>query len=100
MTAMVALEEKQSALGRLNAGVSACHACPLGAQRTRAVPGEGPVDAELMLVGEAPGYYEDQQGRPFVGAAGQFLEQLLGYAGLARNDVFITNVVKHRPPGN
>ena len=97
---MVAIEEKQAALARLNAGVNGCHACPLGTQRTRAVPGEGPVDAEVMLVGEAPGYYEDQQGRPFVGAAGQFLEQLLGSIGLKRSDVFIGNVVKCRPPGN
>jgi DNA polymerase len=97
---MVAIEEKQTALGQLNAGVNGCHACPLGSQRTRAVPGEGPVDAEIMLVGEAPGYYEDQQGRPFVGAAGQFLEQLLGSIGLKRTDVFIGNVVKCRPPGN
>jgi DNA polymerase len=97
---VVAIEEKQSALGKLNAGVSACHACPLGSQRTRAVPGEGPVDAEIMLVGEAPGYYEDQQGRPFVGAAGQFLEQLLGGIGLKRTDVFIANVIKCRPPSN
>ncbi len=97
---MVAIEEKQTALGKLNAGVSDCHACPLGSQRTRAVPGEGPVDAEVMLVGEAPGYYEDQQGRPFVGAAGQFLEQLLASIGLKRTDVFIGNVIKCRPPGN
>ncbi len=97
---VVAIEEKQTALGILNAGVSACHACPLGTQRTRAVPGEGPVDAELMLIGEAPGYYEDQQGRPFVGAAGQFLEQLLDSIGLKRTDVFIGNVIKCRPPGN
>ena len=97
---VVAIEEKQTALGKLNTGVSACHACPLGSQRTHAVPGEGPVDAELMLVGEAPGYYEDQQGRPFVGAAGQFLEQLLGSIGLKRTDVFIGNVIKCRPPGN
>jgi DNA polymerase len=97
---VVAIEQKQSALSKLNAGVNACHACPLGSQRTRAVPGEGPVDAEIMLVGEAPGYYEDQQGRPFVGAAGQFLEQLLGSIGLKRSDVFIGNVIKCRPPGN
>jgi DNA polymerase len=93
-------EERGTALGRLNAGVNACRACPLGSQRTRAVPGEGPVDAEIMLIGEAPGYYEDQQGRPFVGAAGQFLEQLLLSIGLKRSDVFIANVVKCRPPGN
>ncbi len=92
--------EKGVALGQLNAGVNACHACPLGSQRTRAVPGEGPVDAELMLIGEAPGYYEDQQGRPFVGAAGQFLEQLLASIGYKRSDVFIANVIKCRPPGN
>jgi uracil-DNA glycosylase len=97
---MVAIEERQTALGQLNSGVQACRACSLGTQRTRAVPGEGPVDAEIMLVGEAPGYYEDQQGRPFVGAAGQFLEQLLSSIGLKRTDVFIGNVVKCRPPSN
>lgn len=97
---MVAIEEKQSALGRLNAGVNACRACALGSQRTHAVPGEGRVDADIMLVGEAPGYYEDQQGRPFVGAAGQFLEQLLAGIGLKRGDVFIGNVIKCRPPSN
>jgi uracil-DNA glycosylase len=84
----------------LNAGVHACTACPLGTQRTRAVPGEGPADADILFVGEAPGYYEDQQGRPFVGAAGQFLEQLLASIGLKRSDVFIANVIKCRPPGN
>jgi DNA polymerase len=97
---MVAIETRQTALGELNSGVNSCHACPLGSQRTRAVPGEGPVDAEIMLVGEAPGYYEDQQGRPFVGAAGQFLEQLLASIGFKRNEVFIANVIKCRPPGN
>ena len=94
------LAERRTALGDLNKGVNACHACPLSAGRTRAVPGEGPVDAEILLIGEGPGYYEDQQGRPFVGAAGQFLEQLLGSIGLKRTDVFIANVVKCRPPGN
>jgi DNA polymerase len=96
----VNVAERGSALGRLNTGVHSCRACPLGAQRTRAVPGEGPVDAEILLIGEAPGYYEDQQGRPFVGAAGQFLEQLLASIGLKRTDVFIANVIKCRPPGN
>jgi uracil-DNA glycosylase family 4 len=94
------IEERGKALGQLNAGVNACRACPLSAQRTRAVPGEGPVEAEIMFIGEAPGYYEDQQGRPFVGAAGQFLEQLLASIGYKRNEVFIANVVKCRPPGN
>lgn len=93
-------DERGKTLAQLNAGVSACRGCPLGSQRTRAVPGEGPVDAEIMLIGEAPGYYEDQQGRPFVGAAGQFLEQLLASIGLKRTDVFIANVIKCRPPGN
>jgi len=64
------------------------------------VPGEGPADAEVMLIGEAPGYHEDQQGRPFVGPAGRFLTELLARAGLRREEVFITNVVKCRPPNN
>jgi uracil-DNA glycosylase family 4 len=67
---------------------------------TNIVPGEGRADADVMLVGEAPGASEDKQGRPFVGRAGRLLDQLLGEAGLAREDVFITNVVKARPPGN
>ena len=67
---------------------------------TNIVPGEGNPDAEVMLVGEAPGASEDKQGRPFVGRAGKLLDQLLEEAGLAREDVFITNVVKARPPGN
>ncbi len=97
---MLDLDERRTALGELNASVHACRACPLASGRTHAVPGEGPVDAEIMLIGEAPGYYEDQQGRPFVGAAGQFLEQLLASIGLKRNEVFIANVVKCRPPNN
>src|SRR5919112_3147776 len=64
------------------------------------VPGEGPETADVMVVGEAPGRFEDEQGRPFVGRAGQLLDELLAQAGLARSDVFITNVVKARPPGN
>ena len=87
-------------LEELGREVRACQKCILGRARTRAVPGEGPPDAKIMFIGEAPGYYEDQQGRPFVGAAGQFLEQLLGSIGLERTDVFIANVVKSRPPGN
>ena len=92
--------ERAAALSDLNNQINVCRACPLGAKRTRAVPGEGKLDAEIMLIGEAPGYHENQQGRPFVGPAGQFLEELLGVAGLKRSDVFITNVVKCRPPGN
>ena len=74
--------------------------CELFKTRKESVPGEGPADARVMLIGEAPGWNEDQQGRPFVGAAGKFLEELLGIAGLTRGDMFITNVVKSRPPGN
>jgi DNA polymerase len=80
--------------------VSVCEKCPLAKTRVKAVPGEGPPDAQVMMIGEAPGYHENQQGRPFVGQAGMFLEELLGVAGLTRSEVFITNVVKCRPPGN
>jgi DNA polymerase len=72
----------------------------LAAGRKNAVPGEGPANAELMLIGEGPGFHEDQQGRPFVGASGQFLTELLQNAGYKREEVFIANVVKCRPPGN
>lgn len=80
--------------------VSACKNCRLHAGRKRAVPGEGPADAEIMFVGEGPGFHENEQGRPFVGAAGKFLEELLAGIGVKREDVFIGNVVKCRPPGN
>jgi uracil-DNA glycosylase len=77
-----------------------CTLCPLHGGRVRAVPGEGPTDAKIMFIGEGPGFNEDRQGRPFVGAAGQFLDELLMRAGMRREEVFITNVVKCRPPGN
>jgi DNA polymerase len=80
--------------------VSTCERCVLKNTRKRAVPGEGPVDAEIMLIGEGPGFHENEEGRPFVGAAGQFLNDLLKRSGLTREKVFITNVVKCRPPGN
>ena len=80
--------------------VRQCQACGLAAGRTQAVPGEGPADAQLMLIGEGPGMHEDRQGRPFVGQSGQLLTTLLGLAGLSRADVFIANVVKCRPPQN
>ena len=89
-----------SDLGKLAAEVSACTKCILHKSRVKAVPGEGPEHAEVMFVGEGPGFHENQQGRPFVGAAGQFLEELLASIGLKREQVFITNVVKCRPPGN
>ena len=97
---MLDRDERPGSLGEVGTRVRSCNACGLAAGRTQAVPGEGPVDASIMFIGEAPGYYEDQQGRPFVGAAGQFLEQLLTSIGLKRTEVFITNVVKCRPPGN
>jgi DNA polymerase len=87
-------------LRQLARAVHDCTRCPLHQSRTRAVPGEGPPNAEIMLIGEGPGFYEDKQGRPFVGASGKFLEELLGSIGYKREDVFITNVVKCRPPNN
>jgi len=87
-------------LERIAGEVRPCQKCELYATRKNAVPGEGPADAKVMIVGEAPGSNEDEQGRPFVGSAGRNLDSLLSKAGLARSDVFITNVVKCRPPGN
>jgi DNA polymerase len=80
--------------------VAQCSDCSLHSSRTKAVPGEGNNSAEIMLIGEGPGAREDQEGRPFVGPAGQFLEQLLDSIGLNRLDVFIANMVKCRPPNN
>jgi DNA polymerase len=80
--------------------VSACTKCALHRERKKSVPGEGPASAEIMFIGEGPGFHENEQGRPFVGAAGKFLEQLLAQAGLTRAEVWIGNVVKCRPPGN
>ena len=92
--------EKETMLEEIAAEIRVCTRCELHRTRTNSVPGEGPAGARIMVIGEAPGWNEDQQGRPFVGAAGKFLEELLGAAGLKRSDVFITNVVKSRPPGN
>ncbi len=88
------------ALAHLAEEIRSCHRCPLARLRTHAVPGEGPVDAEIMLIGEAPGYHEDKQGRPFVGPSGRLLEKLLAQIHLSRADVYITNVIKCRPPAN
>ena len=79
---------------------SVCTRCKLHYSRRKAVPGAGNPQSEIMFVGEGPGFHENQQGLPFVGAAGQFLDELLAEANLKREDVFITNVVKCRPPGN
>jgi DNA polymerase len=97
---MVSAADVAAALDRLNGEVQACTRCDLHLKAIRGVPGEGPKDADIMLVGEAPGFNEDKQGRPFVGAAGKFLDQLLAIADLKRSDVYITNIVKHRPPNN
>jgi len=85
---------------QLEAAIRACTLCALHKGRIQAVPGEGPVNADIMFVGEGPGFHEDRQGRPFVGAAGQFLEELLASINLTRQQVYIANVVKCRPPGN
>ena len=87
-------------LEKLAKQIKVCTRCELHRSRTEAVPGEGPVHAEIMFIGEGPGANEDKQGRPFVGASGKFLDQLLEQAGVTRADVWITNVVKCRPPGN
>jgi DNA polymerase len=97
---MDATTEKRRSLAMVAKQVAACNACGLCRGRTNAVPGEGNADADIMLIGEGPGFYEDQQGRPFVGASGKFLDELLRGIGLDRTRVFITNVVKCRPPNN
>jgi DNA polymerase len=84
----------------IGADVRACRLCKLCQTRTQGVPGDGTPDAEIFFIGEGPGFHEDQQGRPFVGAAGQLLTEMLRTIGLRRQDVFITNVVRCRPPGN
>jgi DNA polymerase len=80
--------------------VSVCTRCALQHSRKLAVSGEGPANAEIMFIGEGPGFHENEQGRPFVGAAGKYLDELLGRIDMKRSQVFITNVVKCRPPGN
>jgi DNA polymerase len=96
----VTTEERRAALDAIAAEVHGCRRCRLFEQRTQAVPGEGHPDTEVVFVGEGPGQNEDRLGRPFVGAAGSLLEELLALLGWRRQDVFITNVVKCRPPGN
>jgi DNA polymerase len=92
--------ERRAALDAIAAEVRVCTNCRLHATRTRAVPGEGDPETEVVFVGEGPGFNEDRQGRPFVGRAGDLLVKLLGHIGWRREDVFITNVVKCRPPDN
>jgi DNA polymerase len=92
--------ERREALEAIAAEVRVCTKCRLHATRTRAVPGEGDPDTEVVFVGEGPGFNEDRLGRPFVGRAGDLLVKLLAHVGWRREDVFITNVVKCRPPDN
>lgn len=89
-----------NSLEEIGERVRVCTDCPLSKGRTHAVAGEGPPDAQIMFIGEGPGYQEDRQGRPFVGPAGRFLEELLASIGLRREQVFIANMVKCRPPDN
>lgn len=89
-----------SALTELYQEINNCNMCDISRSRTKVVPGEGPENAEIMFIGEGPGFHEDQQGRPFVGQAGQFLNELLASIELKRTDVYITNIIKTRPPGN
>ncbi|MBM3695161.1 MAG: uracil-DNA glycosylase [Actinobacteria bacterium] len=93
-------DERARELADVEAGAVVCTLCPLAETRTRVVFGVGDPAADLMLVGEAPGYHEDQQGEPFVGAAGKLLDRLLGEIGLRRAEVYIANVLKCRPPNN
>ena len=94
------MEEQATALKELAGRIGVCQNCELAKTRTRAVPGEGNPDADIVFIGEGPGFHEDQQARPFVGAAGKFLDELLASIGLKRSDVFICNVLKCRPPSN
>ncbi len=87
-------------LDAVAAEVTVCVDCKLQHSRKNAVPGEGPVEADIVFIGEGPGFHENEQGRPFVGAAGRFLEELLANIGMRREEVFICNVIKCRPPGN
>ena len=93
-------EERREELVQLYREVQECRRCPLYATRTQVVFGAGNADADLMFVGEAPGFHEDQQGIPFVGQAGKLLDRLLEGIGLTRADVYVANVLKCRPPGN
>lgn len=91
---------KQDLMENIMAEVKSCRRCELWRSRRNPVLGEGNLDAVVMFIGEAPGYWEDIKGRPFVGAAGKFLEELLAKIGLSRSDVYITNILKSRPPEN
>ncbi|MFC1952026.1 uracil-DNA glycosylase [Chloroflexota bacterium] len=89
-----------SALSELYEEIALCRQCEIAKHRTKVVPGEGAEDADIMFIGEAPGWHEDQQGRPFVGSAGQYLDKLLASINLKREQIYIANVIKCRPTGN
>lgn len=91
---------KLDAMEAVEIEVKACRGCELWKRRKNAVPGEGNLDAAVMFIGEAPGHWEDVKGRPFVGSAGKLLDEMLTRAGFSRSEVYITNVVKCRPPEN
>ena len=94
-------QDKQQKLDEIKAKILADNVCPdLAASATQLVFGDGPADAKIVFIGEAPGKNEDIQGIPFVGAAGKFLNEMLGTIGLKREDIYITNIVKYRPPNN
>ena len=92
--------EAENSLRQIAEEVQNCKRCPLSYTRKNSVPGEGPANSEIIFIGEGPGFYENEQGRPFVGQAGKYLEELLQKIGLKRSEVYITNVVKCRPPAN
>lgn len=94
------MSDRTKELEKIAEQVQVCTRCPLYKNAIQGVPGEGPADAEIMMIGEGPGANEDRLGQPFVGNAGKVLEELLASIHLKRSDIFITNVVKHRPPGN
>ena len=94
------MEDAAEKMAEVAERIRACRDCPLGSSRTNAVPGEGPAGARVMLIAEGPGRKEDEQGRPFVGPAGEFLNDLLPLAELGRDEVFITNMLKCQAPGN
>ncbi len=98
--AQTSLEQREALFRQIQRTIGECHRCNLAEKRDQTVCGEGPLDAKLMFVGEGPGADEDLQGRPFVGRAGQLLTKILESAGIKREEVYITNIVKCRPPDN
>ncbi|HYY91604.1 MAG TPA: uracil-DNA glycosylase [Candidatus Dormibacteraeota bacterium] len=94
------IDDRSEELAVVHSEINNCTKCGLHKTRKKAVPGEGPIDSKIMFVGEGPGQNEDEQGKPFVGAAGKLLTELLESIGLARPQIFITNIVKCRPPNN